>query len=61
MQFHEEGRAAFSGGTGSLGSPYLDWERRSQWVKGWYDAQHDILFAPAVERTVPGVPIGSFQ
>ena len=52
MKFHNEGRAAFYEGIGSLGSPYMDWERRSQWVKGWYDAQHEALLTPKgiVER-----------
>ena len=58
MSFHNEGHAAFNNGTGSLSSPYPDWERRSQWVKGWYDAQHDVLFAPVAKA--PKVAAGYF-
>jgi hypothetical protein len=48
MKFNNEGRAAFKAGAEPLDSPYSDWERRSQWVKGWYDAQHDALLTPKV-------------
>jgi ribosome modulation factor len=45
MSFKNEGRAAYFRGTGISGAPYPDWERQSQWVKGWHAAKHDHQLA----------------
>ncbi len=61
MEVHNEGRAAFYDGAAASSSPYLD-SRRSHWVKGWYDAQHDAVVTRAFppERVEEFMPQPSF-
>ena len=50
MDILNEGRAAFYAGAKAIHSPYSDL-RRSEWVKGWYDAQHDALVSKAAKSS----------